>query len=116
MFLYPQEVISDTYVSIIGGFSPELDEREAGINWKALEVNTSIIANETLARMKFFDERPYPFFLRRKYRIVALEDHMQGYESSVNGEVIFSTELIHELEEKLGAGVIINTVESFRFM
>lgn len=116
MFLYPQEVISDTYVSIIGGFSPELDERDAGINSKALEVNTSIIANETLARMKFFDEQPYPFFFKRKYRIVALEDHMQGYEGSVNGEVIFSTELIDELKERLGAGVIINTVESFRFM
>lgn len=116
MFLYPQEVISDTYVSIIGGFSPELDEREAGINSKALEVNTSIIANETLARMKFFNEQPYPFFFKRRYRIVALEEQMQGYESSVNGEVIFSSELIHELGQKLGSGVIINTVESFRFM
>jgi len=114
MFLYPQEIIADIYVSKIGGFSPELGKREAGINSKAIEMNTSIIADETYARLKFLDEKPYPFFLKKKYRIVGLEENMEGYEDSRNGEVVLSTELQDELQDKIGSGVIINTVEMFR--
>lgn len=114
MFLYPQEIIADIYVSKIGGFSPELGKREAGINSKAIEVNTSIIADETYARLKFLDEKPYPFFLKKKYRIVGLEENMEGYEDSRNGEVVLSSELQDELQDKVGSGVIINTVEMFR--
>ena len=114
MFLYPREIIADTYLSRIGGFSSELDRREIGINAKAIEVNTSIIADETHARLKFFDEKPVPFFLKRTYRVVGLEEHMDGYEESSNGEVILSAELEEEFEEYVGKNVIINTVESFR--
>ncbi len=114
MFLYPKEIIADIYLSKIGGFSSELDKKEIGINAKALEVNTSIIADETHARLKFFDEKATPFFLRRMYRIVGLEEHMDGYEESSNGEVILSAELEEEFERYRGKDVIINTVESFR--
>ncbi|HID43373.1 MAG TPA: hypothetical protein EYP30_06330 [Archaeoglobaceae archaeon] len=114
MFLYPQEIIADIYVSRIGGFSPELEKREAGINSKAIEMNTSIIADETYARLKFLDEKPYPFFLKKKYRIVGLEENMEGYEESSNGEVVLSYDLKDELEQKVGSEVIINTVETFR--
>ena len=114
MFPYPKEIIADIYLSKIGGFSSELDKKEIGINAKALEVNTSIIADETHARLKFFDEKPVPFFLRRMYRVVGLEEHMDGYEESSNGEVVLSAELEEELERYRGKDVIINTVESFR--
>jgi|Deesub1362B_J571_1020462.scaffolds.fasta_scaffold00892_1 hypothetical protein len=114
MFLYPQEIISDIYVSRIGGFSYELDKKEAGINSKAIVMNTSIIADETFARLKFLDEKPHPFFLRKEYRIVGLEEYMEGYEESSNGELILSMDLKDELEEKIGKEVIINTVETFR--
>ena len=44
MFRYPVEIISDVYLSKIGGFSSELNENEIGINLEALATNTSIIA------------------------------------------------------------------------
>ena len=112
MFAYPMEVVSDIYLSKIGGFSCELSKREIGINAKAIEMNTSIIANETYAKLKFFDEKPYPYFFRRSFRIIALEENMEGYEFSPNGEVVLPAEL--EDEGVVGKEVMINTVESFR--
>ncbi len=112
MFAYPMEVVSDIYVSKVGGFSCELDKNEIGINAKALEVNTSIIANETYAKLRFFGERAYPYFFKRSFRIVGLEENMEGYEFSPNGEVVLPSEF--EDESVLGKDVIINTVESFR--
>ena len=93
MFAYPMEVVADVYVSKIGGFSCELSKGEIGINAKAWEVNTSIIANETYAKLRFFDERPYPYFFGRSFRIIGLEENMEGYEFSHNGEVVMSAEL-----------------------
>ena len=112
MYTYPIEVVSDIYVSRIGGFSYELGKREIGINSKALEINTSIIANETYAKLRFFDEKPYPYFFRRSFRIVGLEENMEGYEYSPNGEVVLPADF--EDENVLGREVMINTVESFR--
>jgi len=114
MFAYPMEVISDIYLSKIGGFSCELSKKEIGINAKALEVNTYIIANETYAKLRFFDEKPYPYFFRRSFRIVGLEENMEGYEFSSNGEVVLSAELEEEFKNIVGKEVMINTVESFR--
>ncbi len=111
MYAYPLEVISDMYVSKVGGYSPELEEGEIGINANALSMNTSLIAGETVARIRFFDEA-YPFFLRKTYRIVGLEEHNEGYEFSENGEVVFSEEEYRE--EYAGREVIINAVEDFR--
>ncbi len=114
MFAYPMEVVSDIYLSKIGGFSCELSKNEIGINAKALEVNTSIIANETYARLRFFDEKPYPYFFRRSFRIIGLEENMEGYELSSNGEVVLSAELEDDFKNIVGRDVMINTVESFR--
>lgn len=114
MFAYPVEVMADVYISRVGGFSYELSGREIGINAKALEVNTSIIANETYARLRFFDEKPYPFFFRRRFRIVGLEENMEGYELSPNGEVVLPAELEDEFGDVVGREVVVNTVESFR--
>jgi len=111
LYLYPVEVLSDTYVSRVGGSSPELERGEIGININALTANTSLIAGESRARLKFFDTS-YPFFLRRKYRIVGLEENMEGYEFSENGEVVFSESDYREEFE--GREVIINAVEDFR--
>jgi len=114
MFAYPIEVVTDVYVSKIGGFSCELSKREIGINAKALEVNTSIIANETYAKLRFFDEKSYPYFFKRSFKIIGLEENMEGYEFSPNGEVVLSAELKKEFKRFIGKEVIINTVESFR--
>lgn len=54
MFEYPIEIFADVYLSKIGGFSSELERNEIGINSRAIELKTSIIANETVAKLRFF--------------------------------------------------------------
>lgn len=106
------EVISDTYLSKIGGFSYELDRREIGINAKALELNTSIIPSETIATLRTFgDKRPY--FFRKRFVVVAVEENMDCYGMTANGEVVLPEEMRDE-KMRVGEEVIVNTVESFR--
>lgn len=114
MYLYPKEIVSDMYVSKLGGFSYEMERDEIGINVKAIEVNTSIIANETFAKLRFFNERIKPYFLKETFRIVGIEEYMDCYELSKNGEIVLFEELEDKFGENEGKEVIINTVESFR--
>lgn len=106
--------MSDIYVSKLGGFSYEMERNEIGINAKAIELNTSIIANETFARVRFFDEKVKPYFLREIFKIVGIEEHMECYDLTKNGEIVLSEELENKFKEREGEDVIINTVEFFR--
>ncbi|WP_456327350.1 hypothetical protein [Archaeoglobus sp.] len=114
MFAYPMEIATDMYVSKVGGFSPELEKNEIGINIEAIYSNTSIIANETYAKIRFLGESAKPFFFRKSYRVIGLEPNMEGFECSQNGEVVFSESLAKTLGRYVGKEVIINTVETFR--
>ncbi len=109
MYAYPVEVLAETYVSKLGGFTEEIDRRELGINEQALYSNTSIIVGETEARIKILDERNPPFFLRKSFRVVGLPHSL-----SPNGEVVLPEELREKFERFVGKDVVINTVESFR--
>ncbi len=111
MFEYPMEIATDLYVSKVGGFSSELDRNEVGININAIYSNTSIIANETYAKIRFLGEKAKPYFFRESYLIVGLEPNMEGYELSGNGEVVLP-ESMGDFN-LIGREVIINTVESF---
>ncbi len=114
MFAYPVEIATDMYVSKVGGFSPELERNEIGINIDAIYSNTSMVANETYAKIRFLGEKAKPFFFRESYRIIGLEPNMEGFEYSQNGEVVFSESLAESLSRYVGRDVIINTVETFR--
>jgi len=113
MYRYPVEVVSDTYLSKVGGFSYELGKREIGINAKALEVNTSIIPNETFATLRTFDDRR-PYFFKQRFVVVAVEENMDCYKMTANGEVVLPDEIRDRMDVKVGEDVIVNTVESFR--
>ncbi|WP_290596612.1 MULTISPECIES: hypothetical protein [unclassified Archaeoglobus] len=113
MYKYPVEVISDTYLSKVGGFSYELDRNEIGINAKALEVNTSIIPNETFATLRTFDDRR-PYFFKHRFVVVAVEENMDCYGMTANGEVVLPDDIKGKMRVKVGEDVIVNTVESFR--
>jgi hypothetical protein len=114
MYLYPAEIIADTYVSMLGGFSQEIDSKEVGININALFSNTSIIAGETEARLKFIDERNLPYFLRKPLTVVGIPHHSDAFELSQNGEIVLSEDYTDKMRKLVGKEVIINTVESFR--
>lgn len=112
MYRYPIEVISDTYLSRVGGFSYELGEREVGINAKAIELKTSLIPNETIVTLRFLDRKAKPYFFRRRFLIVGIEEHMDSYEMTSNGELVLPESFKEEAE--IGREVIINAVEFFR--
>jgi hypothetical protein len=109
MYPYPVEVISETYLSKLRGFSESLSEREIGINARALLENTSVIIGETTAKLRFLDIREKPYFMKRSYRIVGLEEEL-----SPNGEVVMCEKEEEKFGEMIGKDVLINTVESFR--
>ncbi len=113
MYRYPVEVVADTYLSRIGGFSYELRRREIGINAKALEVNTSIVPNETYATLRFFGDFE-PYFLKKRFLVVGVEENMECFEKTLNGEVILPEELREMWGEREGEEVLINTTEFFR--
>jgi hypothetical protein len=113
MYLYPREIIAETYVTKLGGFSEEISKDELAINTEALMRNTSIIIGETRARMKFLHHKNRPYFLRNIFKIVGFEGEL-AEELSPNGEAVLSEELKEKYERYLGGEVLINTVESFR--
>ncbi len=115
MYKYPREIISDIYLSKVGGFSEELGKEEMGININAIYMNTSIIPDETFCRVKFFEEKSRPYFLKKKFRIVGIDESMRSYGMTKDGEVVFSREIKELFSGRVGEAVIINTVESFRF-
>ena len=109
MYVYPIEVLAETYVSKLGGFTEEVGKRELGINEEALHLNTSIIVGETEARIKILDEKNPPYFLRKSFRVVGLPPSL-----SPNGEVVLPERLRDKYERFVGKDVVLNTVESFR--
>jgi len=112
MYRYPVEVISDIYLSKVGGYSYELGESEIGINSRAIAMNTSLIPNETYVTLRFLNEKAKPYFFRKRFLVVGIEEHMDSYEMTKEGEVV----LPDSLEEKaeVGREVILNAVEFFR--
>jgi len=112
MYRYPVEIISDIYVSRIGGYSYELGEDELGINSGAIAMKTSLIPEETFVTLGILDRKMRPYFFRKRFIVVGIEENMESYEMTQNGEVVLSDELEEKVE--VGKEVIINSVEFFR--
>ncbi|WP_456369566.1 hypothetical protein [Geoglobus sp.] len=114
MYPYPKEVVADIYVSKLGGFSEEIGEKEIGINNRAIEMNTSLIADESRIRLRFFGSREKPYFLKRSFRVVGIGENSGAYSLSRMGEVVLGREHQEELRDRVGSAVMLNAVESFR--
>ena len=114
MYPYPKEILADMYVSKLGGFSSELEGDELGINEKALEINTSLIGGITKVRLKFFDRKDKPFFLRKEFTVVSLSTFDSAAKFSRRGEVVMGEAHRERLRDEVGKAVIMNSVESFR--
>ncbi|MBE8540449.1 hypothetical protein [Geoglobus acetivorans] len=114
MYLYPKEIVADTYLSRLGGFSEEFARNEIGINEKAIEVNTSLIPDETKVKIRFLDEREKPYFLRPMFTVVSIPTGRRACEYSRDGEVVLSAEHAEVLGNRVGKFMVLNSVESFR--
>lgn len=114
MYPYPKEILGDTYLTKLGGFSEEIRKNEIGINEKAIEINTSLIQDESYVRLRFFEIRQKPFFLRKRFKIVGIPQEWNSFELSLNGEVVMAEEYREELKKLVGKYLLINAVEFFR--
>uniref|UniRef100_A0A7C3UH84 Uncharacterized protein n=1 Tax=Geoglobus ahangari TaxID=113653 RepID=A0A7C3UH84_9EURY len=114
MYPYPVEILGDTYLTKLGGFSEEIRKNEVGINEKAIEMNTSLIQDESYVRLRFFDIKQKPFFLRKSFKIVGIPQEWNSFELSLNGEIVMAEDYREELKELVGKHLLINAVEYFR--
>lgn len=91
-FTYPIEVAKYYYVSVVGGFSNELDRREVGINRSALEQNTRLTGfHDRVVLKRLSGNRIKPFFFKEPYVVVPLDESTpDAYKKSLSGEVVFS--------------------------
>jgi len=111
MFRYPVEIISDIYLTKIGGFSYELERSEVGINIKALQLNTSIIPNETYVTLKLFGDVT-PYFLKNRFIVIGIDENMDCYKFTPSGELVLPESLREDV--KIGDEVLVNATEFFR--
>jgi len=109
--VYPVEIISNLYLTKLGGFSSELSWNEVGINERAIR-GTSIVPGETLVRIRFMGSKPYPFFFRRVFRVVGIRPGMRSYSMTLNGELVMPEGMRERFGRFLGREVILNAVES----
>jgi len=114
MYPYPREILADTYLSRLGGFNEEIGKREIGINSKAIELNTSLIVDETKVKLSFMDRKNKPYFLRGFFKVVAVEEHSSAYDLTKFGEVVLGEEHKEKYIRDVNKAVLINAVESFR--
>ncbi len=114
MYLYPKEILGDTYLTKLGGFSEEIGKNEVGINEKAIEMNTSLIQDESYVKLRFFEIKQKPFFLRKSFRIIGIPQEWNSFELSLNGEIVMAEDYREELKKQVGKHLLINAVESFR--
>lgn len=114
MFRYPVEIIGDTYLSKLGGFSSILEYREVGINEKAIEMNTSLIPEVSEVKLKFLDSKDKPYFLKKSFKVVSIDVNSKESRLSCDGEIVLSEKHKENFRDYIGKYVILNSVESFR--
>jgi hypothetical protein len=87
---------------VIGGFSPELDRREVGINRDAIQYNTELVGyHDTVILRRVRGGKIKPFFMKRPYTLIPLDEQTPAsVEKSRSGEVVLSEKLLDELEKK----------------
>lgn len=86
----PVETLRDWYVTVCGGWSPELGLHQIGINREALEKNTSLRPETDRVRVTILGHVRRPVFLDHFFEVVPLdESHPRALECSPIGEAVF---------------------------
>ncbi|HYM41077.1 MAG TPA: hypothetical protein VEY12_13190 [Thermoplasmata archaeon] len=84
------ETLRDWYVTVCGGWSPELGFHQIGINKEALERNTSLDPDTDRVRVTILGHVRRPLLLDRFFEIVPLDErHSRALELSPIGEAVF---------------------------
>ncbi len=84
------ETLRDWYVTVCGGWSPELALDQIGINRDALARNTSLNPAADRVRVTLLGRVKRPFLLDRFFEVVPLDDlRPRAFERSPQGEAVF---------------------------
>ena len=120
-FAYPVEIMKHYYVSVVGGFSDELERREVGINRSALEQNTRLVGfHDRVVLKRLVGNKVKPFFFREPYVVVPLDESTpDALKKSQEGEVVLSEEVREEVKRKralrvecIGEKILLNSTLS----
>ncbi len=109
----PVETLRNWYVTLCGGWSPELGLFQIGINGEALRRNTSLDPAVDRVRVSVVGQMRRPFLMDRFFEVVPLDErHPDALRFSPGGEVVFpegDAALRPDQSPHPGQPVILNT-------
>jgi hypothetical protein len=115
---FPVQTLRHIYVTPFGGFSPDLQPGEIGINAQALERNTDLEPWRDLVTIgKLERASRIPFILKQLFRVVPVDQQMRdAWRKTLEGEAVLPHERPGEREESVllelarGDDLVINGV------
>jgi hypothetical protein len=114
----PVETLRHWYLSVCGGWSPELAFSQIGINREALARNTSLRPERDRVRVAVVGRLRRPYLLDHSFQVVPLDDaRPKAAALSPGGEVVFAEGddvLRFKDAPHLGEEVILNGVAAER--
>lgn len=113
---YPVETSRYAYLTLLGGFSQELDAEALGLHRQALEENTELEAGDQVTVSTFQQGKPVPLLAKPAFRIVPLDFQTpDAFLQSSDGEAVLPRRAVDQeipgLERlEHGIEVVINGV------
>lgn len=113
---WPVETTRYAYLTLLGGFSPELDRSAIGLNRQAIEENTDLRAGDQVTVSTFQNGQPVPLLVRPSFEVVPLDfETPDAFIHSSEGQAVLSRAAVEEevpgLERiEAGVEVVINGV------
>lgn len=113
---WPVETTRYSYLTLLGGFSQELDGLDLGLHQQALEENTDLEAGDRVTVSTFHAGKPVPLLVRPSFRVIPLDfETPDAFLQSVEGQAVLPHEAVNrelpgleELED--GVEIVINGV------
>jgi hypothetical protein len=117
---WPVETTRHAYLTLLGGFSEEIDPTAIGLHRQALEENTDLEAGDRVTVSTFRGGEPVPFLARPSFQVVPLDfERPDAFLQSREGEAVLPSRAVQadlpgleELERDIE--VVINGVLAAR--
>lgn len=94
---YPVETTRYAYLTLLGGFSPELDTMHIGLHRQAIEENTDLEAGDQVTVSTFHQGEPVPLLIRPSFRLVPLDfETPDAFLQSVDGEAVLPKDAVEQ--------------------
>lgn len=86
---WPVETTRYAYLTVLGGFSSDLEERSIGLHRQALEENTDLEAGDRVTVSTFQDGQPVPLLAKPAFQLTPLDfERPDAFLQSVEGQAV----------------------------